>query len=136
MRNGECWERQTWERRTKETGSGSWPTPKASPSGPDFARIKREKSGGDDLATAVVKKEWFPTMTACEWKGRGPASKQQGLTNKIGCTGGQLNPMWVEWLMGWPLGWTDLQPLVMDKCQPAPPRLSAGLLKGSEVNAA
>ena len=26
-------------------------------------------------------------------------------------TGGKLNPMWVEWLMGWPLGWTDLKPL-------------------------
>ncbi|MFA5165395.1 MAG: hypothetical protein WC481_07520 [Candidatus Omnitrophota bacterium] len=23
-------------------------------------------------------------------------------------TGGQLNPTWVEWLMGYPLGWTDL----------------------------
>jgi hypothetical protein len=22
-------------------------------------------------------------------------------------SGGQLNPTWVEWLMGWPLGWTD-----------------------------
>jgi hypothetical protein len=21
---------------------------------------------------------------------------------------GQLNPTWVEWLMGYPLGWTDL----------------------------
>ncbi len=29
--------------------------------------------------------------------------------------GGKLNPMWVEWLMGWPLGWTDLKPLEMDK---------------------
>ena len=28
---------------------------------------------------------------------------------------GALNPMWVEWLMGWPLGWTDLQPLAMDR---------------------
>ena len=25
--------------------------------------------------------------------------------------GGPLNPTWVEWLMGWPLGWTDLKPL-------------------------
>jgi hypothetical protein len=25
--------------------------------------------------------------------------------------GGKLNPTWVEWLMGWPLGWTDLKPL-------------------------
>jgi hypothetical protein len=22
---------------------------------------------------------------------------------------GQLNPMWVEWLMGYPVGWTDLE---------------------------
>jgi hypothetical protein len=29
--------------------------------------------------------------------------------------GGKLNPMWVEWLMGWPLGWTDLKPLETDK---------------------
>lgn len=31
--------------------------------------------------------------------------------------GGALNPMWVEWLMGWPIGWTDLKPLAMDKYQ-------------------
>jgi DNA (cytosine-5)-methyltransferase 1 len=24
-------------------------------------------------------------------------------------TGGSLNPMWVEWLMGFPIGWTDLK---------------------------
>jgi hypothetical protein len=30
---------------------------------------------------------------------------------------GQLNPTWVEWLMGWPLGWTDLKPLETDKSQ-------------------
>jgi len=34
--------------------------------------------------------------------------------------GGALNPMWVEWLMGWPLGWTDLKPLEMDKSHFAP----------------
>jgi hypothetical protein len=28
-----------------------------------------------------------------------------------------LNPTWVEWLMGWPLGWTDLKPLAMGKFQ-------------------
>jgi len=25
--------------------------------------------------------------------------------------GGQLNPDWVEWLMGWPISWTSLEPL-------------------------
>jgi site-specific DNA-cytosine methylase len=31
------------------------------------------------------------------------------------CPGGALNPEWVEWLMGWPLGWTDLKPLAMGR---------------------
>ena len=26
-----------------------------------------------------------------------------------------LNPQWVEWLMGWPIGWTELKPLAMDR---------------------
>jgi hypothetical protein len=34
--------------------------------------------------------------------------------------GGQLNPPWVEWLMGWPIGWTDLKPLEMDKSHCVP----------------
>ena len=34
-----------------------WPTPKASPSGPD-ARANREGSGGDDLTTAVARGLW------------------------------------------------------------------------------
>jgi len=33
--------------------------------------------------------------------------------------GGSLNPTWVEWLMGWPLGWTDLKPLATDKSHSA-----------------
>ena len=39
-----------------------WPTPKSSPSGPDYARANRPESGGDDLATAVAR-EQFPTPT-------------------------------------------------------------------------
>jgi len=60
-----------------------WPTPKASPSGPDYARVNRPDSGGDDLATAAARQS----------------------------SGGQLNPTWVEWLMNWPLGWTSSDPL-------------------------
>jgi len=36
--------------------------------------------------------------------------------------GGPLNPEWVEWLMGWPLGWTDLKPLEMGKSHSAQPQ--------------
>lgn len=28
---------------------------------------------------------------------------------------GKLNPEWVEWLMGWPMGWTALEPLETDR---------------------
>ena len=35
-----------------------------------------------------------------------------------------INPNLYEWLMGWPLGWTDLKPLEMDKSLSAPPPLS------------
>lgn len=31
--------------------------------------------------------------------------------------GGSLNPEWVEWFMGWPIGMTGLQPLGMDRFQ-------------------
>ena len=44
-------------------------------------------------------------------RGKGNLGEQvSGLHN-----GGKLNPTWVEWLMGWPLEWTDLKPLGMDK---------------------
>ena len=32
-------------------------------------------------------------------------NRSRNLNDKIG---GQLNPTWVEWLMGFPIGWTDL----------------------------
>ncbi len=44
-------------------------------------------------------------------------ARQMGAGN-----GGKLNPTWVEWLMGWPLGWTDLKPLGTGKCHSAPPQ--------------
>ena len=31
-----------------------------------------------------------------------------------------INPSLYEWLMGWPIGWTDLKPLEMDKSHYAP----------------
>ena len=42
-----------------------------------------------------------------------PGSTKEDPKEKLG----QLNPLWVEWLMGWPIGWTDLKPLETDKFQ-------------------
>jgi hypothetical protein len=67
------------------------------------------------LATQVAQ---FPTPTRRDYKSGTGAQPREGhsppLSNAIG---GTLNPMWVEWLMGWPLGWTDLKPLETDKFQ-------------------
>lgn len=126
-------------RRGRQTLSGAvqsrlWPTPKASPSGPDFARANRPGSGGDDLATAVAREQMWPTPNAADGKGgrissdevilsgRGPsgakaqktlreAVRRQDLdTGSPPPRAGALNPTWVEWLMGFPLGWTALPP--------------------------
>jgi hypothetical protein len=43
--------------------------------------------------------------------------KQISLGQSVSATSGALNPPWVEWLMGWPIGWTDLKPLETDKFQ-------------------
>ena len=126
-------------RRGRQTLSGAvqsrlWPTPKASPSGPDFARAKRPGSGGDDLPTAVAREELWPTPNAADGKGgrispdetilrgRRPSGAKAQRTlreavRKADLDGdspprraGALNPTWVEWLMGFPLGWTALPP--------------------------
>ena len=41
--------------------------------------------------------------------------KQVMLSMAVSQESGRLNPMWVEWLMGWPVGMTDLRPLGTDK---------------------
>jgi len=70
----------------------------------------------------------WPTPQASDNRNRGGAGsraiqrrkemgKQIGLSQAVSDTSGALNPPWVEWLMGWPIGWTDLKPLGMDKFQ-------------------
>jgi DNA (cytosine-5)-methyltransferase 1 len=62
---------------------------------------------------AVRDRETFPTPLSRDWKGE--TGKNWGTNTLPDKVGGHLNPNWVEWLMGWPIGWTDLKPLGMDK---------------------
>lgn len=48
---------------------------------------------------------FYPTMDYGAAKGRGQSSADD--RSRLG---GSLNPEWVEWLMGFPDGWTDLGP--------------------------
>ena len=129
MRNGECWEQTTLERTIRGTGYGSgqnWPTPNAwdGKRGPRSEENLRTKKHQINLITAVKQAErekLLPTPNARDWKDGKTAGnrKSPGLgvvAHQLDTqVGGQLNPTWVEWLMGWPLGWSELKPLEMGK---------------------
>lgn len=60
----------------------------------------------------------LPTPTCQDAKNNGSQSQKERNTPPLNAVvGGALNPTWVEWLMGWPLGWTDCEPLAMRKFQ-------------------
>lgn len=95
----------------------TWPTPGAARNGPDFARAERDGAGGDSLETAVVRRESWRTPTKSDSLGGAsdPARRTEAghtllLKEQVWEQngGGSLNPTWVEALMGYPPGWTDL----------------------------
>ena|SRR5690554_3279251 len=73
-----------WERPIKEKGGFYWPTPQAS-----------DAKRGDSPAT---RRRNSPCLSA-------------RLNMIAGTKGGKTNPLWLEWLMGYPIGWTELKPL-------------------------
>ena len=92
------------ERRTSGIGSGLLPTPRAE--GMDAKGGTRTGKGQVQLCHVVK----CPTPTARDWKSGSQATQEErgrvaGPT-LAEWTGGQLNPPWVEWLMGFPIGWT------------------------------
>ena len=64
-----------------------WPTPVAT------------GLGGTGAASNIRKRVKNGSLTEDEYKGMTAGN------------GGRLNPTWVEWLMGFPIGWTDLEDL-------------------------
>ncbi len=68
---------------------------------------------GNELLRQVHAARW-PTPSTVDAKlGRRRSPGQLHLCHVIG----RLNPTWVEWLMGFPLGWTDCDPSVMPLCR-------------------
>jgi hypothetical protein len=100
-----------------------WPTPRNSPASiyaetPD-TQARREMVHGkgrfSNLADAV---QMWPTPTSRDHKDTGDCANvpTNGLLGReVGPSKehGSLNPQWVEWLMGFPDGWTDLKPSEM-----------------------
>ncbi len=93
------------------------PTPAAT-DGTHGGRVTPRKSReGGNLVEAVSARTLWPTSTARDWKsGKGKMQSERGRTagpSLSEATGGSLNPDWVEWLMGFPVGWTALEPSEM-----------------------
>ena len=135
-RSGIAYQRPPSAPLTDENAFGSWPTPTTrdwKDEGPNvnyeavskrsglagrvrFPTPKKtdgERGGRGDLIQVVrgntSPSGRFPTPTAADGTGGpGTSPRRQGGENLRTTIGGQLNPTWVEWLMGFPLGWTDL----------------------------
>lgn len=119
----------------------AWPTPTVCG---NYNRKGASATSGDGLATAVAtsltmsdlvstdaqtaKARMYPTATATAYKGWSPNHNRAETDDRLDYTiereafshGQQtppmrLNPDWVEWLMGWPIGHTDLKPLETGK---------------------
>jgi hypothetical protein len=141
---GELYLRQTLVQTTKEKEFGYWLTPNCMDSLPirlPEALKKQHENNRQGRSTHSTLREqvaypppsqMWPTPATRDYKGangfnttqskilEGKRSHMGQLPNAVmmeqqTAIGGTLNPTWVEWLMGWPLGWTDLKPLVMDK---------------------
>lgn len=95
MRNGELWEHVTPVRHTNGKESGYLPTPKAS----DF-KVDVNDSGEYARRTlAAGFQDALPFWIKRKWSG------VRGVTNLD----------FVDWLMGWPIGWSALESLATDK---------------------
>jgi hypothetical protein len=113
--------------RTLENALSLWPTPTTQevehPNAEWYlekTRWRRRSKNGPrghsmGLADAVV---MWPTPQANDAKNPYARTREHSLAKMLGeavldadpsTHGGKLNPMWVEWLMGFPLGWTDLE---------------------------
>jgi len=107
--------------RTANTPSGNWPTPTCSDAFTDKLKSSQQEEGSMHSVNLSQAVRMWPTPQASDFKNKdysrdftlGKMIHVTGRTHKEE-TGGQLNPDWVEWLMGWCVHWSSLEPLSHD----------------------
>jgi len=100
----------------------------------EATEVRPGRSKPGNLRDQVSNMKNWPTPRAREWKDSGDPVKLAKLIDdgheatlgrvvaksevekaehavSEGNNNGQLNPTWVEWLMGWPIGWTSMEPI-------------------------
>lgn len=90
-----------------------WPTPRANEYKDVLQSVppSRQKDPGKcNLTQAVAMDQMLATPCARDYRtGQRKRYENKARANNLNDQiGGQLNPTWVEWLMGFPIGWTDL----------------------------
>lgn len=106
------------------------PTPSASMvTMQDFVQAKFHSSKRPRYAEAML-----PTPTKQDGENNGGASQYERNTPPLNAVCGpknglKLQPAFVEWMMGWPIGFTDLKPLEMDRFRSAWLQPSASCLE-------
>jgi len=104
------------ERPTSGTGSGLWPTPQTSEAKSDTLNVENRIEKGKQIMLCHAVRMWA-TPQSRDYKGapgegaRANGGFQSSLPADVGAN---LSPDWVEWLMGWPVGWTDVGARVTD----------------------
>ncbi len=115
--DGGLWELTTPEHLTGGNGSLSWLSPRSSDhkgaSSPDTVSDTLDRMGQPtnlpENVVAVENKMW-PTPREFCYKDADEDRGKSNLGEVVGQgPGGSLNPDWVEWLMGLPIGWTDIE---------------------------
>ena len=103
---------------TKETGSGLLPTITAQSYGTNQGGAAGRVGKVRMSLQSMARMNKWPTPTVQDASNNGGPSQFRRNSLPLNAqVGGKLNPQWVEWLMGWPIGWTALEPLAMDKYQ-------------------
>ena len=94
-----------------------WPTPRScSAMAATITPESAWKENRNPNLETIVGRVQFPIPTCHNSKETAYLSEyNRAMPSLATHAGGKLNPVWVEWLMGWPLGWTDLKPLEMDR---------------------
>lgn len=106
-------EHGTGERGFSSSASQMWPTPRANEYKDTLQSVppsRLKDPGKCNLTQAIAMELMFATPCARDYRtGQRKRYDNPGRANNLNDQiGGQLNPTWCEWLMGFPIGWTDL----------------------------